>query len=748
LDKLIQNLRDAKGKWVLFLGAGASVESGGKTGEQLAFAIASGWYRRATTKEEIRRQFMEEHKGAELTFENVLESVAGGTKARRQALIKYFKEMAPSAGYRYLVTLLARGFFFPVVLTTNIDKMLEMSLKGRLDFEVLTWRDIAERPEESTRIPRGDAAILVVKLHGDIDDEASLRLTSADTRYFSSPLEETLTRLVEEKGFVVVGYRARDQDVLTAWSKAEPKGLGFHIATAGLLSRQTDKALFDILRKHRSEQNLYDRTGFDEFFRALGRPLEVLEGRREIEPDLEHAWGLLDQVRSNRTKRATLIRDLRGRVSALAESELGEVKALVSIVQQLDRRTPVLSRLSRACHQLEEAVATYRTFGNEELIHRMELRLLRERLFLFLWEYRSVVRLDMVRDICKRAERLADDMEAHSFDRAKALIVAGEAYKERAMIAADPSEALHCHERGKNHLLEAIPILDARSDVESRYWQAIAHRHIAVLYELCGDLEVDTGRRKEAYRRWQSSSHKAIKLLTRRGAHRDDRLLSYCYMNCGSSYTRLAQLEVDPSRKQELLEKAEKHVGKSLRLARAVKAPRAIAWAYVHQAEVKKARALVAEDMGIRGQLIQAMEDSASAALQELRYLGDYEASGLANQFLGESQMLQRYPSEADRVEGLGLAMEYLLDGLDKLENTSYYRAIIEVACDLSSCASSLADLLADPDEEERYRIMAISYLTSALERTARALAYSPRKLKEIRRQIEGLVRTTVSESR
>ena len=109
---LAEFLKTRKGKYVLFLGAGASISSGGRTTQEIIDGI-------------IERYELDS-KNSWNSFCNFLRKT--GVKERHAALSKYFEDMKPSTGYEILAKLIDEGYF-RLILTTNFDFMLEECLK-------------------------------------------------------------------------------------------------------------------------------------------------------------------------------------------------------------------------------------------------------------------------------------------------------------------------------------------------------------------------------------------------------------------------------------------------------------------------------------------------------------------------------------------------------------------------------------------------------------------------------------------
>ena len=203
LERLAQLLKTRKGKYILFLGAGASLSSGGKTTNEIVADIVEKYKLDSRDPWNSFCTFLKRR----------------GENERFDILSKYFEDMEPSAGYRILVKLIEEGYF-RLILTTNFDYMLEGALKEtnlflNKDYFVCI---VGEGKEDIlTKKLEDESMIRIVKLHGDYKSRI-LPFTEGETFQFKEKLEECLKRLTKE-GIVFVGYSGMDGDVLKCLSQ-------------------------------------------------------------------------------------------------------------------------------------------------------------------------------------------------------------------------------------------------------------------------------------------------------------------------------------------------------------------------------------------------------------------------------------------------------------------------------------------------------------------------------------------------
>ncbi len=262
---LINVLRRKKGKKsvVLFLGAGASIESGGQTTERIVDKLIED-YRvdPSVTGPDKYRVFYE-----------ILDRLGRGD--RHAVLSEFFEDMIPSEGYIQLAMLLREGYFC-TVFTTNFDHMLEraltrLGLAPGQDYSVFIvgmHKDM--KLKHFLRSP--SPSVKIVKLHGDLG-MGVLYFTPEEVFAFPEDIRGLLQEVTEQT-IVFVGYSGRDRDVAhilnpmgeSAWwvNPSPPR-----------FENPEDRPVLQFLLNRHSDRNIIagEKARFDNFFRTLGSNL-------------------------------------------------------------------------------------------------------------------------------------------------------------------------------------------------------------------------------------------------------------------------------------------------------------------------------------------------------------------------------------------------------------------------------------------------------------------------------------------
>ena len=122
---------------------------------------------------------------------------------------------APSSGYVDLAYLIGRGFF-NVVLSTNLDNLLERSL---IRADLLTPDDFIvvvngrDRPEEvKDQLDTSRQLIKIVKLHGTLESPQSYAFTPDEVFDFEKTIRPSLAKIINES-LIIVGHSMQDRDL-------------------------------------------------------------------------------------------------------------------------------------------------------------------------------------------------------------------------------------------------------------------------------------------------------------------------------------------------------------------------------------------------------------------------------------------------------------------------------------------------------------------------------------------------------
>jgi len=186
-------------RYAIFLGAGGPKSAGLPDGDQLKKAIFNE-YMSLLTDISID----------ELTCEMLLEKlcIACGDSAVGDSLQKFLDvEVASPSGYQSLVRLVRFGYF-GIIITVNIDELLETSFIGKIRIRTITTE------EDQVPLDNLQAKSTLMKLHGTISKPKTILATIQNVQDLVGWKKEILEYILKNFGLIFIGYSARDPDIL------------------------------------------------------------------------------------------------------------------------------------------------------------------------------------------------------------------------------------------------------------------------------------------------------------------------------------------------------------------------------------------------------------------------------------------------------------------------------------------------------------------------------------------------------
>lgn len=204
-------------KYVLFLGAGASLSSGPSLFSTIITASGCSNYD---------------------DFSRLCDGLSH--QERFSLLSEHLAIRSPSRSAVLLADLIKQGWF-SLILTTNFDSLLEHSFHAAglssTDYQVLVNEPGASNDSIAASLFYGSPRIKVLKLHGDIL-RRRFAITRKETAEFNEAIASCLTRIFAERDVIIIGSQFSDLDLLrtisnrggSLWyvSPSQPTG---HLAT-------------------------------------------------------------------------------------------------------------------------------------------------------------------------------------------------------------------------------------------------------------------------------------------------------------------------------------------------------------------------------------------------------------------------------------------------------------------------------------------------------------------------------------
>jgi hypothetical protein len=622
--------------------------------------------------------------------------------------------MRPSDGYRHLASLTSRSMLSPVVLTTNFDNMLERTFKVELAAGHLGSRTelVTLSPQDFHPIEPTSNQVLLLKMHGTLDDASDLMLTGDELEHLLPGLGEALSKWVTDSSLLIIGYGGRDTGITSAIRNAELRGKTVHwvgpdedFVRSSPLARCIEEECGGSLR--------FVRATFDDFMADAARLSTSLVRRAEGNV-LDELWNRLRKVRTSCAHRRETLSKMSKDIAHLPSFyPLNEVEALSEIVAYEQQKSGETYRLEAGVERLRRCVGEYRALLTARDTVVVELALLEELLNLFIVGTQlPEVREAYLDEVQQHGEFLYDQLPiTRPVQRARCALILGEAYKERAMIVVMVQEQRRFLELARHWLRLAREAIanEEVPDLERLYLEGCADRHEAVIFEVEGDAEVESGRRRDKYDRWLALSQAAIERLRAAG---DDASLSYALINEASAHTRVAEASYrfDRRRAEQSVARGLESLRDALGRFERLEDVRGQVWCLAHMCDALRLRCRVA--LGDISPYLLELENYANRSVGIARLTSDHLARGVALQQLGVALYLRHEAAPEMPPTKLARAKEALSMSGELLATTGFFRGAGQAYYWLARC------FLLDPvvsDEGTDGLVHALRALTEAL---------------------------------
>lgn len=261
LANIILNRNDNMGSYGLFIGSGASSNSGIRTAEEMIDEWRRQLYASQTTKIRYdnwlrKRSWYETDQEYSVLFEELYDEPS----QRRDYIETCMQGSRPSWGYVYLSSLL-EAQVFNTVFTTNFDDLVN---EACYLYSNKVRPMVSAHDSDATSIRFTKKRVKIIKLHGDFLFD-NIKNTSSETKRLEKNMEIKLSQFGQEYGLVVIGYSGRDNSVMSILEKLIKNNDYFKHGIYWCLRRgeTPKKRVQELLEKDRV--HAIEINGFDEF---------------------------------------------------------------------------------------------------------------------------------------------------------------------------------------------------------------------------------------------------------------------------------------------------------------------------------------------------------------------------------------------------------------------------------------------------------------------------------------------------
>ncbi len=278
---LAQFVRDKKTggeKFVLMLGAGASIGSGIKPTRAIMEELV-GKYRRSQTG----------------TLEDQFDQLwAQSTRNDRRMMLDAYLNCAPSDGFRQLAELIQREYF-DLVITFNFDRLLERAL----DEAGVRYKSII-RGETSTDviasiIKAPKPRVKILKMHGSLESADYFLFSKEEMLNYPHDLEALIGELTA-RDIIICGYAFNDMCVMRAFSSSKDSGSIYFVNPSGAV----DNIKGFLIARRSQEKVIAGETGqFDQFVDVLYHELSAPAGTPLVPSARQNLFKFLDSYQED-----------------------------------------------------------------------------------------------------------------------------------------------------------------------------------------------------------------------------------------------------------------------------------------------------------------------------------------------------------------------------------------------------------------------------------------------------------------
>lgn len=215
LIDIILNRSEDIPNYVLFLGAGASWNSGVITAEDMVGTWRSRLYKRSRTRIKYKTWLSKQSwYNTDEEYGYLFGYLYDEPAQRRDYIETILENKSPTWGYVYLASLLQKQVF-NAVLTTNFDDLINEACYLYTD-DVRPIVCAHDSEVSNVRLTRKRHKI--IKLHGDFLFD-SIKNTKQETKRLTKNMEAKLVQFGQEYGLVVIGYGGRDNSIMSMLEK-------------------------------------------------------------------------------------------------------------------------------------------------------------------------------------------------------------------------------------------------------------------------------------------------------------------------------------------------------------------------------------------------------------------------------------------------------------------------------------------------------------------------------------------------
>lgn len=232
LVPLIINLASRNRHYVVFVGAGLSIDAGVMSGWEILIETLKPLYLEEKKSKKLPNDYFSiidkwytNHKTySKMGYSEILELMYEGDLERKEFLKQFFIDAKPGESHRQLAQMV-NNKLIRFIFTTNFDDLIEKSLEdiGINDYDIIYTDDQLEKSASWDKV----TTCRIYKLHGDYKT-GKIRNTIVELKSLEKLIACDFQYIIDRHGIIQIGYAGRDEGVMGHYLKRSPFSYPFY----------------------------------------------------------------------------------------------------------------------------------------------------------------------------------------------------------------------------------------------------------------------------------------------------------------------------------------------------------------------------------------------------------------------------------------------------------------------------------------------------------------------------------------
>ncbi|MCH7536157.1 MAG: SIR2 family protein [Bacteroidetes bacterium] len=283
LVPLITNLATRNRHYVVFAGAGLSIDAGVMSGWEILIETLKPLYLEEKKNKKlpnnyfslIDKWYSNHKKYSKMDYSEILELVYEGDLERKGFLKDFFIDAKPGESHRQLAQMVSNKLV-RFIFTTNFDDLIEKALEeiGINDYDIIYTNDQLEQSYSWDKV----RTCRIYKLHGHYKI-GKIRNTIQELETLEELIADDFQYIIDRHGIILIGYAGRDKGVMEHFLERSPYPYPFYWQYKGYPEKNKEFKLFHKLvdkykNEHGREIHFIQDDSASDFIRGINDGLE------------------------------------------------------------------------------------------------------------------------------------------------------------------------------------------------------------------------------------------------------------------------------------------------------------------------------------------------------------------------------------------------------------------------------------------------------------------------------------------